>query len=146
MDEPEAIGHRQTGLGMPAGVVEHEHDGAALTGAGLPRESGEQRLEERLGHTVRELPDYLARGRLHERRHVQPLVAVMAESDRAAALGRPDPAGNRLQPKAVLVAREDLDRPLRGLGALFGDNLLELFLNASRSSGVAAAGWRGRGT
>src|SRR6185312_9101750 len=30
-------------------------------------------------------------------------------------------------------------------GPLLGDGLLELFLNASRSSGVAEPGWRGRG-
>src|SRR5215207_2957434 len=31
------------------------------------------------------------------------------------------------------------------LGPLLGDGLLQLFLNVSRSSGVAEAGWRGRG-
>src|SRR5215210_9202845 len=33
----------------------------------------------------------------------------------------------------------------RVLGPLLGEGLLQLFLNAARSSGVAAAGWRGRG-
>src|SRR3954454_9220059 len=69
----------------------------------------------------------------------------MAKRDRPLAFGRPDPAQDRLQANAVLVGRPDLDRLARVLRPLLSDSLLELFLNASRSSGVAAAGWRGRG-
>src|SRR4051794_8774127 len=39
----------------------------------------------------------------------------------------------------------DLNRFVRVLSARLSDGLLQLFLNASRSSGVAEAGWRGRG-
>jgi hypothetical protein len=78
----------------------------------------------------------------------------MAERDRALAPRRPDPAQDRLQADAVLVGGKDprssrgqaLDRPARVPGGLLGDGRGKLFLNASRSSGVAAAGWRGRGT
>src|SRR4029453_7436810 len=55
------------------------------------------------------------------------------------------PADDRLQPNAVLVGGPDFDRRVRGLGSRLSDGLLQLFLNASRSSGVAEAGWRGRG-
>src|SRR3954470_16257451 len=71
----------------------------------------------------------------------KPLVAVVAEGDRPLAFGRPDPAQDRLQPDAVLVGRPDFDRLARVLGPRLGDSLLQLFLNASRSSGVAEAGW-----
>src|SRR3954465_9461749 len=69
----------------------------------------------------------------------------MAKRDGPLAFGRPDPAQDRLQPDAVLVGRPDFDRLFRGLRPLLGDGLFQLFLNASRSSGVAEAGWRGRG-
>src|SRR3954471_21259681 len=69
----------------------------------------------------------------------------VAEGDRPLTFGRPDPAQDRLQANAVLVRGPDLDRRVRVLGPLLGDGLLQLFLNASRSSGVAEAGWRGRG-
>src|SRR3954453_17827679 len=75
----------------------------------------------------------------------KPLVAVVAEGDRPLTLGRPDPAQDRLQADAGLVRGPDLDRRVRVLGPLLGDGLLQLFLNASCSSGVAEAGWRGRG-
>ena len=39
----------------------------------------------------------------------------------------------------------DLDRFVRVLRCFLGDGLLQPLLNASRSSGVAEAGWRGRG-
>src|SRR4051812_29177015 len=90
-------------------------------------------------------PEHLARGRLDEGGDVQPLVAVVAQRDRPLAFGRPHPADDRLQPEAVLIHGPDLDRLVRVLGPLLGDGLLQLFLNISHSSGVAAAGWRGRG-
>src|SRR3954452_5791948 len=84
-------------------------------------------------------------GWLDEGGDVEPLVAVVAKRDRPLTFGRPDPAQDRLQANAVLVRGPDLDRRVRVLGPRLGDGLLELFLNASRSSGVAEAGWRGRG-
>src|SRR4051794_23841298 len=69
----------------------------------------------------------------------------MAERDGPLAFGRPHPAQDRLQADAVFVGRPDLDRRVRVLGSRLSDGLLQLFLNASRSSGVAEAGWRGRG-
>src|SRR3954452_21170965 len=90
-------------------------------------------------------PEHLAGDRLDEGGDVQPLIAVMAKRDGPLAFGRPDPAQDRLQPDAVLVGRPDFDRRVRVLGSRLSDSLLQLFSNASRSSGVAEAGWRGRG-
>src|SRR3954463_14365417 len=73
------------------------------------------------------------------------LVAVVAERDGPLTLGCPDPAQDRLQADAVLVRGPDLDRRVRVLGRFLGNDRGQLFLNASRSSGVAEAGWRGRG-
>src|SRR3954463_11929325 len=84
-------------------------------------------------------------GWLDEGGDVEPLGAVVAEGDRPLTFGRPDPAQDRLQANAVLVRGPALDRRVRLLGPRLGDGLLQLFLNASRSSGVAEAGWRGRG-
>src|SRR3954449_8313868 len=69
----------------------------------------------------------------------------MAERDRPLTFGRPHPPDDRLQPDAVLVGGPDLDQLVRVLSSRLSDGLLQLFLNASRSSGVAEAGWRGRG-
>src|SRR4051795_2444983 len=69
----------------------------------------------------------------------------MAKRDRPLALGGPHPAQDRLQANAVLVGRPDLDRLAPVLRPLLGGGLLQLFLNAARSSGVAEAGWGGRG-
>ena len=70
---------------------------------------------------------------------------MVAQRDRPLTFGGPHPAQDRLQPNAVLVRGPDFDRFVRVLGSRLSDSLLQLFLNASRCSGVAAAGWRGRG-
>ena len=70
---------------------------------------------------------------------------MVAEGDGPLTLGRPHASDDRLQPDTVLVGRPDFDRLVRVLGPLLGNNPGQLFLNASRSSGVAEAGWRGRG-
>src|SRR4051812_34948541 len=84
-------------------------------------------------------------GRLDEGGDVQPLVAVVAEGDGPLTLGGPHASDDRLQLDTVLVGRPDFDWRVRVLGPLLGNNPGQLFLNASRSSGVAEAGWRGRG-
>src|SRR3954451_23047877 len=73
-------------------------------------------------------------------RDVKPLVAVVAERDRALALGRPDAAQDRLQAEAVLVGRKHLDREVGTARGLFGNDFVEFFLNVDSSSGVAAFG------
>jgi len=145
VDEPEAVGHDQVRRGVPAGVVELKHDDALASRPGLAGKQPQERLKERLGHAIRHVPEGLARGRLDEGGDVEPLVAVVAERNRALTLGRPDPAQDRLQADAVLVRGPDLDRRVRVLDRFLGDGLLQLFLNASRSSGEAETGWRGRG-
>src|SRR5215207_5494278 len=151
VDGPDPIRHSQVGRGVPAGAVEPdprvkpEDDDAIPSRPGLARKQGQQRRKERLGDPVRDGPEGLARDWLHEGGDVQPLVAVVTQRDRPLAFGRPDPTQDRLQADAVLIRGPDLDRRVRVLGSRLSDGLLELFLNASRCSGVAAAGWRGRG-
>jgi hypothetical protein len=125
--------------------MQHEDDAAGAPCTGLAREGGEQFGKEGLGEAAAEIPDDLAAGRLHEGGDVQPLVAVMAEGDRPLTNGRPDPAADRLQAKAVLVLCPDLDRPIgmRRLGR--SDSGIEPPLKAACCSGVAARGCRGRG-
>ncbi len=121
------------------------HDDAIPSRPSLTGKQRQQRGEERLGDPVRHVPERLAGDRLHEGGDVEPLVPVMTKRDGALAFGRPHPAQDRLQADAVLVCGPDLDRRVRVLGSRLSDGLLQLFLNASRSSGVAEAGWRGRG-
>ena len=125
---------------MPAGLVQHEPDDALASGPGLLGEGGQQSGKERLGDPGRDIPDRLAREGLGEGRDVKPLVAVMAKGDRALALGRPHAAQDRLQAEAVLVGREHLDREVGTARGLFGSDLVQFFLNAAPSSGVAALG------
>src|SRR4051794_39777833 len=94
----------------------------------------------------RQVPEHLARGRLHEGDHVEPLEAVVAGRARSLAFRRPDAAEDWLQPDAVLVRGEDFDDLARMLLRLFGEDGGELFLNASCSSAVPRAGCSGRGT
>src|SRR4051794_6146539 len=145
VDQPEALGHNQVRWGVPAGVVEPEHDDPLPSRPSLTGKQRQQRGKEWLRDPVRDGPEYLAGDRLHEGGHIEPLVAVVTERDGALAFGRPRPAQDRLQPEAVLVGGPDLNRLVRVLRSFLGDGLLQLFLNASRSSGVAAASWRGRG-
>src|SRR5829696_1081581 len=145
VDQPEALGHDQVRRGVPAGVVEQKHDHALASRPSLAGKQRQQRGEERLGDAVRYVPEGLAGDRLDEGGDVQPLVTVVAERDRPLAFGRPHPSDNRLQPDAVLVNCPDFDRRVRVSLGLLSDSLLQLFLNAARSSGVAEAGWRGRG-
>ena len=63
--------------------------------------------KERLGDAVRQVSHGFAADRLHERRDVEPLITVMAESDGALPDGPPDPALHRLEAEPVLVRRPD---------------------------------------
>src|SRR3954463_7678872 len=121
-----------------------DHMDGKYNASGKVRSDGSGQVESHLGRN-RLTSDAPYKGRLDEGGDVEPLIAVVAEGDRPLTFGRPDPAQDRLQANAVLVRGPDLDRRVRVLGPLLGDGLLQLFLNASRSSGVAAAGWRGRG-
>ncbi len=70
---------------------------------------------------------------------------MMARRDRALADRRPNAPRHRLQAEPVFVAGEDLDRLLGMLFRFLGDDVLEVFLNAAVSSGVADLGFFGRG-
>src|SRR4051812_13369198 len=145
VDEPEALRHDQVRRGVPAGAVEPEHDDAIPSRPGLARKQRQQRGKERLGDAVRHGPEHLAGDRLDEGGHIKPLVAVVTKCDGPLTLEGPHPPDDRLQADAVLVRGPDLNRFVRVLGPLLGNNPGQLFLNTSRSSGVAPAGWRGRG-
>ena len=54
--QADPLGDGQALRSVPAGVVQHEDDVAFPAGAGLPREAGEQRLEEGLGKAAAEIP------------------------------------------------------------------------------------------
>src|SRR5436305_457226 len=146
MRRPDALGVGPPRLRVPARLVAVEDDDPVASGPGLAGEEGEERLEARLRRPVRQVPEHLARGRLHEGDHVEPLEAVVAGRARALAFRRPDAAEDRLQPDAVFVRGENFDDLARMLLRLFGKDGGELFLNASCSSAVARAGCSGRGT
>jgi hypothetical protein len=103
VDEANALGHREAGLGVPAGAVEHEQDDAVAPGTGLAGEARERLLEELLVDAGGEVPEALAGGGRDEGDDVEPFVAVVADGDGARAARRPDPAEDRLQPD---VARD----------------------------------------
>src|SRR3954451_12177423 len=90
-------------------------------------------------------PEHLAGDRLDEGGHIKPLVAVVTKCDGPLTLGGPHPPDDWLQANAVLVRGPHLNRLVRVLGRFLRDHHGQLFLNTSRSSGVAPAGWRGRG-
>ena len=144
-DEPNAVGNDEAGFAVPTGVVERQDDAPLASGAGFFGEQPQQRLEERLGYAVRDVPEAFARRRRNERRHVEPFEAMMAVGDRPLADRRPDPAGHRLQADPALVGREGLDRRVGMARRFLGDDLGDFFLNASCSVSVAAFGLRGRG-
>src|SRR3954452_6955748 len=101
MEQPDPVWNAKVRFGVPAGLVQHEHDAALAAGRAFLGEGRKERGEERLGDAGGERPDRLAREGLGEARDVKPLVAVMAERDRALALGRPAAAQDRLQAEAV---------------------------------------------
>src|SRR3954453_3247644 len=78
VDEPDPVRDGQVRLGVPTGIVEHEHDGALAPGPGLVGEGGQKRGEERLGDARREIPDRLAREGRRGGREVGPLVGGRA--------------------------------------------------------------------
>jgi hypothetical protein len=144
-DQSHAIGHAQTRLAMPAGVVEDEHDGAVDAGLGFAREGFEQRREKRLRDAVVHIPEGLAARRRDKGGYIKPVEAVMAMRRRPLADGRPNAPRDGFQTEPVFVAGEDLDRPLRMFRGFLRNGVFEVFLNAAASSGEADFGFLGRG-
>ena len=66
VDGPDPIRHDQVRRGVPAGAVEPEHDNAIPSRPGLAGKQRQQRRKERLRDPVRDVPEHLARDRLHE--------------------------------------------------------------------------------
>src|SRR5271169_6289305 len=130
---------------MPAGIVEDENDAPPAPGARFLREEIQQRLEQRFGNAVRDIPEAFAGGRRHESGDIEPFEAVMAMGDGTFADRRPYPADHRLQAYAMFVRGEGLDRDVGVLRGFLRDRVGEFFLKASCSSGVAAFGFLGRG-
>jgi len=126
-NEADPVGNGQAFGAMPARVVEHEDNAALAARAGLAREGGEQFGEEGFREAAAEIPDRLAASRLHEGSDVQPLIAVVAECDRALAHWCPNPAADRLQAKAVLIFGPDLDRSVWMRGRCLCDRFVQLF-------------------
>jgi len=96
VDGPDPVRDSQVGRGVPTGIVESKYDDAILSRPGLTRKQRQQRRKERLGDAVRDVPERLARDRLHEGGHVQPLGPVVTERDRPLTFGRPHPTQDRL--------------------------------------------------
>lgn len=145
VDEPQTLGHAQPRLRVPACAVEQQDDRALAARAGLLRKQGQQALEQRLGDAVADGPVALAGGRRHEGGDVEPFVAVMVERSRPLSARGPDPARDRLQPDAVLVGAEERDRAVGQALFFLGERVGEFFLKVACSSGVAEAGFFGRG-
>ena len=145
VDEPQPLGHAQTGLGVPACPVEQKDDGALGSGTGLAGKQRQQALEQPLGNAVSNIPVAFAGGGRDKGCDVEPLVAVMAERRGPLPARRPDPAVDWLQPDAVLVGAEEANRSA-GMARFFGSQRGgEFFLKASCSCALAAAGFFGRG-
>ena len=96
VDGPDPVRDGQVGRGVPAGVVELKHDDALASRPGLTGKQRQKRRKERLGHSVRDGPERLARDRLHEGSHVQPLIPMVTQRDGPLTFGRPHPAQDRL--------------------------------------------------
>jgi len=60
VDEPDPIRNSQVRFGVPAGVVENEHDDAIPSRPSLTGKQRQQRGEEWLGDPVRYVPEHLA--------------------------------------------------------------------------------------
>jgi hypothetical protein len=102
---------------MPARAVEHQDDVLVHAGAHLGGERGQKRAEQGGVDAVGDEPYDLASGWSDKAVQIEPLVAVMAPGDGAAATRRPDLAQDRFQSEAVFIERPDFDRNRR-FGAL----------------------------
>lgn len=113
--------------------------------AGFAREGFEQRREKRFRDAIMHIPEGLAARRRDKGGYIKPVEAVMAMRGRSLADRRPDTPRDGFQTEPVLVAGEDLDRSLWMFRGFLRDDVIEVFLNAAASSGVADFGFLGRG-
>src|SRR5215203_390355 len=147
--EPDPIRHSQVRFGVPAGAVEPEHDDAIPSRPGLTRKQGQEPCEERLGRTAwtprsrwtrRFRPRLAAQRRSHK--------ATCSGGDRArsaAGLWAPTPGAGSALGRCGAHLWPRLRSACPGAGLSPQRRPAPAFLNASRSSDVAEAGWRGRG-
>jgi len=144
-DEANDFRDGEPDVAVPTGVVEHENDDPIASRAGFLSKQAQQRLEERLGYAVRDVPEDFASGGRNERRDIEPFEPMMAVRGRPFADRHPDPPRHRFQADPVLVGRERLDRRAGVARRFPRDDFGHFFLNASCSATVAALGLRGRG-
>jgi len=126
-DEADAVGNDEPGFAVPTCVVEDENDDSLAPCAGFLGKHAQQRLEERLGYAVRDVPEAFAGSWRNERRHVEPFKAMVAVRDRPLPDRRPDPAGYRLQSEPMFVGRECLDWRIGVARRLLGDDVGHFF-------------------
>lgn len=136
-DEAYTIGRGDAIADMPTGVVQLKDNGLVRTGANLAGEGFQGGLESLDIDGVEQEPHHLATGRADEAVEVEPLEAVATSGKGPVPLGCPDPTGQRLQAEAVFVERPNLHLPQGVRRARLIHGVLEFFLNAACSSGVA---------
>src|SRR3954466_12408986 len=71
MEQPDPVWNAKIRFGVPASLVQHEHDAALAAGRAFLGEGRKERGEERLGDAGGEIPDRLAREGLGEGRDVE---------------------------------------------------------------------------
>ena len=141
----DAVGNFEVLGPVPASVVQLKDDALFLPGAYRFGEIGEDMFEQLLIDGVGDVPHRLAGQRLDEAPNIKPFETMMSQRDGPLANGRPQLAYDRLQADAMFVHRPEFNVSLRMIAPLFFRRLFEFFLSASRSSSLAASGWRGRG-
>ncbi len=142
----DALRHDEPVTDVPTGLIQNQDDQLVLAGADRLGKRGQHRAEQVGVDRGADEPDHRPGARVDEAVEVEPGVAVLADRDRALALGRPSPTQDRLQADAMLVERPDLDRPLEVPSAMLLHPAREPLLKASCSAALAALAWRGRGT
>jgi hypothetical protein len=126
-NEVDPLRYHQVRADVPPGTIEHEQDELLGSSAHRSRKARED-LGEQVGVDRRsgEPVDGAARG-VHEAIEIQPLVARMADGDRALSTLRPDPPQDWLQTRPVLVFGPELDNPVGRLAAFFCNRRVERF-------------------
>lgn len=130
--------HAQPLAGMPARLVQHQHNLLAWPCADRVRKGGELCLKEGDRDTCGQMPDGAARGGMDEADQIAPAVAVLDDRYRPLANRRSHPPDQRLEPNAMLIHRPQFHLGLWVSSGYRLDKRADLFLKASCSSEAAA--------